>query len=187
MQNLSENSVEGVRKVLSIMSFMIIVFFFADGQLLSENQNVKLGIINVEFKNSKNLLITLYAIYGWFIFRYFNLKAFSLLKESVISDIKHYVLNDEIGGQLIIKEFVKYKLLSGVNLENEHAIDFKLVDDSLIINFSNIAGNRGSDYEVPDSVIYIMKGYVAFTYGSYITFFTPLILSAVALLCIIFA
>lgn len=76
-QDLSANTLETVRKNMTVMSFMIIVFFFAGGHIPDTGVILKLPLSNIEFAKPERLLYVLWVMMAWWIYRYFTLGAWS--------------------------------------------------------------------------------------------------------------
>jgi len=179
VQNLSENSVEGVRKTLSIMSFLVIVFFFADGQLPTDVQKVKLNIISVEFNKSIHLLYTLFFMYAWFVVRYFHLGALRILRDETIENIKHYVKNSKSGKDELTASFYSTFVPDGGARKGEIG-EYEVVfeaDNNLVISryIKRLAQNNKYQLEGKDFLKIQKK--VLFLYGAHLTFVFPLLLS----------
>jgi len=80
-QDLSANTLEAVRKNMTVMSFMIILFFFAGGHIPDTGVVIKLPLSNVEFDKPERLLYILWMMMVWWTYRYFALDSWSLSRK----------------------------------------------------------------------------------------------------------
>lgn len=78
--DLSANTLEAVRKSMTVMSFMIIVYYFAGGHIPNGEIAIKLPLSNVTFENPERLMYALWLVMAWWVYRYFVLGAYDELK-----------------------------------------------------------------------------------------------------------
>jgi hypothetical protein len=84
--DLSANTLEAVRKSMTVMSFMIIVYYFAGGHIPNGEIAIKLPLSNVTFEKPERLMYALWLVMAWWVYRYFSLGAYSEFKESFKSE-----------------------------------------------------------------------------------------------------
>lgn len=100
-QDLSASTLEAVRKSLTVTSFMILVYHFADGNFTevkgvansADALAIKLPLTNVIFNNPDRLLYVVWGVMIWMMFRYFQLGAWQNFKKSFWEDWGEVLLN----------------------------------------------------------------------------------------------
>lgn len=91
-QDLSANTLEAVRRNMTVMSFMVIVFFFAGGHIPDGGVTLKLFLSNIEFTKPDRLLYVLWVMMGWWVYRYFTLSAWSDFKRKFSGEMSNFKL-----------------------------------------------------------------------------------------------
>lgn len=102
-QDLSASTLETVRRNMTVMSFLIIVFHVAEGYLI--DGSVRLLIINVEFLEPQRLVYILLGLLGWWLYRYFSLGALEEYKNGLSSECYNYLMTQEDTRSEIYKNF----------------------------------------------------------------------------------
>jgi len=85
MEDVSVNTLDGVRKNLSTVSFLVIVYFFVDASPITEK--FKLSLLSVQVNKPENLVIILWALMGWWVFRYFQTGAYRVFKKDFEKEV----------------------------------------------------------------------------------------------------
>lgn len=80
--DLSANTLEAVRKSMTVMSFMVIVYYFAGGHIPSGEIAIKLPLSNVTFAKPERLMYALWLVMAWWVYRYFSLGAYGEFKDA---------------------------------------------------------------------------------------------------------
>ena len=164
-QVLSANTLEAVRRNMTVMSFMIIVFFFAGGQIPETGVVIKLPLSNVEFTKPERLLYVLWIMMAWWTYRYFALGAWSGFKKDFSGEAPNRIYSSKI-------RWLVSWLLPDVSIN--HATQLNI---NLDTNIVNLTANGSKIKEAED---YFSKRvlciYIAATRPSFATFILPIIM-----------
>jgi len=172
MEDVSVNTLDGVRKNLSTVSFLVIVYFFIDASPISEK--LKLSLLSVQVNKPENLMIILWALMGWWVFRYFQTGAYRAFKEDFEKEVVH-ILNStqSMAGEAIFganifedEKLPSYKV--NVGLFRLKAVLLKMTPDE---KYRKLKKEKG---------VWFIKWQAILTYPSHITFLLPLIMVSVA-------
>ncbi|MBA6353175.1 hypothetical protein H4J45_07415 [Colwellia sp. BRX10-6] len=177
-QDLSASTLEAIRRNITVMSFMIIVFFFAGGYLPVTGDAIKLPLSDVKFNNPERLLYVLWMMMmAWWTYRYFALGAWGGFRGVVDSEWEHLPRKFSDIQSLIIKSLafpakwpdIPANRLSGIarraGIDGEYQVTFAGAQKPPLKN---------------KLTIFRLKIAVATRYPSTITFFLPLIMIMVA-------
>jgi len=173
-QDLSASTLEAVRRNMTVMSFMIIVFFFAGGYLPSTGVAIKLPLSDIKFTNPERLLYVLWMMMAWWTYRYFALGAWSGFKEGFGVDM----------AKVLMKNTTTNKAVTKVSNGNDrfqagYSLHCKVSESSgkFSIALREMNGNTQSYYDTAySSAPLALRASAAFTAPSSITFTLPLVM-----------
>ena len=172
MEDVSVNTLDGVRKNLSTVSFLVIVYFFIDASLITDK--FKLSLLNVHVNKPENLIMVLWALMAWWVFRYFQTGAYRVFKEDFEKEVVHVLISPKtiVGEALFVADIIEDENLPSykvnVGLFRLKKIVFKIAPDDRYKQFKK------------DKGLWFIKWQVILTYPSHITFLLPLIMVSVA-------
>lgn len=179
MKNLSEDKASGVGKILSTISFMVIVYYFAGGQvdLIGTDKTLRLGLIPVHFTQPEKLINVILLMYVWFICRYFQLGAVRDYYENVTRDAHHCLMYEN---KKILLQKILEKSPDNINKFSYKTITALKIEDGFLAGESRSTIPRQHlKVRFPDKqYLFMLKS--TFHYGSFVTFIFPIILSVFA-------
>ena len=182
MDDISSNNLETVRRNLTVMPFMIVLFDIADGKLT--NGLFKLGIINVEFEQPIYLFFALIGLIIWYQVRYFQLGAYREFKKNFIFELNLLLNNDKKLKEKIKKHISKKIEIKIAEKDNSKLIRLKSIEfnglSSFYTEYTSQQGGMSHDQKTltittEDKLLRILK--YKCILGSITTFILPIISS----------
>jgi len=190
-QDLSANTLETARKNMTVISFMIIVFFFTGGHVPDGNILIKFPLSNVQFENPERMIYILWAVMFWWTYRYFSLGAVRLIDQGISDDLCEMISHDSplykamvvsIGNEHDHRTWIKVRKLKlslfkpstitiGLHDDADGGVGIKLGPDPRKILTIELTEIKGMIKSLLMALIF--RGY-------FISFLTPLVLQAIA-------
>ena len=190
-QDLSANTLEAVRKSMTVMSFMVILFYFAGGHIPEGGAVIKLPLSNVEFTKPERLL---YLLWVMMVYRYFALGARDdyrkefygdELKESSYNGLSAYLIKKYSTDDIYVDSHIKYAAVGGrmvIQLYSDEGCD-----ELMIINkenedmVRNIDSQRNMITTIDNKLVVTCLMLIArITQPSTFTFSLPLVMISIA-------
>jgi hypothetical protein len=171
-QDLSASTLEAVRKSMTVMSFMIIIFFLAGGHIPASGVAIKLPLSNVVFDKPERLLYALWVLMAWWVYRYFVLDALADFKEGFSIDLAATLMR--VNGEL--KNDVHRYILNSDKLQDGYTIRYNKKSAYGDIVIGNSSGGYVHEIKLKSKVRPFDYFSTVTRGGSAVTFSLPLLM-----------